>query len=44
MSLFNLEGKVALITGSTKGIGKAIAQRMAEQGARVLISSSTQDA
>ncbi len=39
MSLFDLTGKVALITGSTKGIGKAIAFRMAEQGARVIISS-----
>ncbi|PCJ24761.1 MAG: short-chain dehydrogenase [SAR86 cluster bacterium] len=43
MSLFNLEGKVALITGSTKGIGLAIATRMAEQGAQVVISSRNQD-
>ncbi len=39
MSLFSLQGKVAVITGSSKGIGKAIAQRMAEQGAKVVISS-----
>ncbi len=39
MSLFSLTGKVAVITGSSKGIGKAIAQRMAEQGAKVVISS-----
>ncbi|HBA36120.1 MAG TPA: short-chain dehydrogenase, partial [Gammaproteobacteria bacterium] len=29
MSLFDLSGKVAVITGSTKGIGKAIAEQMA---------------
>lgn len=39
MSLFDLSGKVAVITGSSRGIGRAIAERMAEQGARVVVSS-----
>ena len=38
-SLFDLTGKVAVVTGSSKGIGKAIATAMAEHGARVVISS-----
>jgi NAD(P)-dependent dehydrogenase (short-subunit alcohol dehydrogenase family) len=39
MSLFDMTGKVALITGSSRGIGRAIAEQMAEQGAHVVISS-----
>ncbi len=38
-SLFDLTGKIAVITGSSKGIGRAIAERMAEHGAKVVISS-----
>lgn len=43
-SLFNLSGKNAIITGSSRGIGKAIAYRMAEHGARVIITSRKIDA
>ena len=41
MSLFDLTGKVAVITGSSRGIGRAIAERLAEHGARVVVSSRT---
>ena len=43
-SLFDLSGKVAVITGASKGIGRAIAERMAEHGAKVVVSSRKQDA
>lgn len=43
-SLFDLSGKNAIITGSSKGIGKAIAEQLALHGANVVISSRKADA
>lgn len=44
MSLFDMTGQVVIITGSSRGIGKAIAEEMAEHGAKVVISSRKADA
>jgi gluconate 5-dehydrogenase len=44
LSLFNLEGRVALVTGSSRGIGFALAQALAEAGATVVLNGRDGDA
>ena len=44
MSLFDLKDKVAIVTGSSRGIGRSIAQQLAKAGAKVIVSSRHQDA
>jgi 3-oxoacyl-[acyl-carrier protein] reductase len=41
--MFDLNGKVVLITGSTGGIGKSIARKMREKGAKLILSGTRQD-
>ncbi|VWX50600.1 SDR family NAD(P)-dependent oxidoreductase [Novosphingobium sp. 9U] len=44
MKLFDLDGKICVVTGSSRGIGRAIAKAAAQAGAKVVISSRKQDA
>ncbi len=43
-SLFDLSGKTAIVTGASRGIGEAIARRLAQHGANVIVSSRKLDA
>ena len=37
--LFDLDGKIAFVSGASRGIGEAIAKLLAQQGAHVIVSS-----
>ena len=43
-ALFDLSGRVSIVTGSSRGIGRAIAEALAAAGAKVVVSSRSAEA